>query len=240
MESQNEISIQELWNVFIRNFWVIFSTTITFFLIFTVYAWLIASPDYRSNADVMVQVEQSSSNAVDPNYDLVNAFRLIDTVAELMEKEIVLENAINKLKIEGYDYLDTEYLRNGLSVNSSSTSYFINISFVDKDSILASNVVDAVISALIEVTDVADAFPVLTIKIRRTSFASEAIYNSPNKILYSGVGILIGLTFGLIFIYSKEFFSTRFRTTEEIENTLKIQVLAVIPKMRYKEISNEK
>ena len=183
----------------------------------------------------MVQVEQNSSSSLDPNYDLVNAFRLIDTVAELMEKEVILENAIERLENLGYQNLSVINLREGLSIKSSPTSYFINISFVDKNTEFAEDAVDAVIEAIIEETDVADAFPVITNKIRRTSFATEAIYNSPNKLFFALTGFLLGLFISVGIVMSKEFFSSRFRSKEEIESVLKIQVLGVIPLKDFKE-----
>lgn len=239
-EKNNEFSILDLWHIFIRNIWLIIITSSIFFIVSVIYVFYIVTPDYKSSADVMVQVEQDSGTNSDPNFDLVNAFRLIDTVAELMEKEVVLENAINRLESIGYQDLTANYIRDGLIINTSSSSYFINISFVDENRALAKDAVDSIIEAVIEETDIADAFPVLTDKIRRTSFASDAEYNSPNKILISSLGLLVGLLISLGFVTTRDFFSMKFRSTEEIEETLKLQVLGVIPLKSYKEKSNVK
>jgi capsular polysaccharide biosynthesis protein len=219
------------------NFLFILLTTTSFFVIVTFYVWYIATPDYISSADVMVQVEQDASTS-DPNFDLVNAFRLIDTIAELMEKEIILNNAINSLEQLGYDNLDVNYLRKGLSLKSSSTSYFINISFIDENPDLAKDAVNEVIDAVIEETNVTNAFPVLTDKIRRTSFASQGTYNSPNKALVSIIGLFIGAIFSIGIVLFKELFSNQFKNREEIEQTLNVQVLGIIPLMEYKEKKN--
>jgi capsular polysaccharide biosynthesis protein len=239
-ESKNQeiFSLLDFWNILRSNLLFILSTTLIFFTSLTLYAWYIATPDYISTADVMVQVEQNASTSSDSNFDLVNAFRLIDTIAELMEKEIILNNALNSLQELGYDNLDVKYLRNGLNVKSSSTSYFINISYVDENPLLAKDVVDKVIEAVIEETNVKDAFPVLTDKIRRTSFASQAIYNSPNKLLYSIIGLLIGPIFSFMIIFIKEMFSNNFKNKDEIEQVLNVQILGIIPLMKHKEIKN--
>jgi capsular polysaccharide biosynthesis protein len=238
---QEGLTLLDLWQLFRGNIIFIVSVTIMFFTFVSIYAWLIVTPDYISNADVMVQVEQSSSSTTsDTNYDFVNAFRLIDTIAELMEKEIILNNALTSLEELGYDKLDISYLRAGLSVKSSSTSYFINISFVDETPVLAMEVVDQVIDAVIQETNVKDAFPVLTDKIRRTSYASEATYNSPNKILYSFLGLFLGIFFSSLVVFTKELFSNKFKNKEEIEQIFNIQVLGVIPLMNKKVNKNEK
>ena len=237
---QQEISLLDLWHIFIRHIWFIILITSIFFIAAASYAWFIVTPDYISNADVMVQLEQDSGTTTDPNFDLVNAFRLIDTVAELMEKDIILENALSRLEALGYTGLTISDLRSGLTVTSSSTSYFINISYVDADTELARVAVDAVIEAVIEETDTPDAFPVLTDKIRRTSMASEARYNSPNKILFAAIGLVLGGIVSVGIVFTKEMLSTHFRSKDEVEAVLNLQVLGVIPKMEYKETVNGK
>ena len=236
--SNKEVSFIEIWDILINNIKFIVLTTFIFAIFTFVYVWFLMIPNYKSNADVMVQVAQDSSSS-ETNFDFVNAFRLIDTVAELMEKEVILQNALLKLQDEGFSELTVKYLREGLNVSSSSTSYFITISFIDENDILAQKAVDAVINAVIEETDVADAFPVLTNKIRRTSFATQAEYNAPNKITYQIFGTFIGFFLALLLILSKEVFSSKFKNKDDVENSLGSQVLAEIPLMILKEKKND-
>ena len=237
---ERELSIIDLWFLFRNHLVFIISTTLIIFSIFFIYTFFFMTTKYISNADVMIQVEQTTSQTADPNYDLVNAFRLIDTVAELMEKEVVLDNALVRLEQLGYEDISISLLRKGLIVNSSSTSYFINISFVDEDTQFAERAVNAVIDAVIEETDKENAFPVLTDKIRRTSFASDSEYYSPNRIINLSIGLLLGITISYGFIILREFTLTYFRSKEEVETTLNLQVLGVIPVMTVKEKTNEK
>ena len=237
---QKDFTLLDFWFLLKENFLLILSVTMLFFVSLSFYAWFIATEDYISRADVMVQVEQDTPTSNDSDFDFVNAFRLIDTIAELMEKEIVLNNAIDALEEMGYERLTVEYIRDGLTVNSSSTSYFINISYIDENPLLAKDVVDKVIDAVIEETNVTNAFPVLTDKIRRTSFGTEATYNSPNKLFFSIFGVFLGATFSIVLVFIRELFSNQFKSKEEIERVLDIQVVGVIPMMNYKEINNEK
>ena len=237
---EKEISILYLWRIFIKNIKGIIISTLLFLILTITYTFFLVQPDYISTGDVMVQVEQSSNSSSDLNYDYVNAFRLIDTIAELMIKEVVLENALLRLNGLGYNDLDSEYLKSGISISTSPTSYFINISFVDENRLLARDVVDEMINAVIEETNVENAFPVLTDKIRRTSFASEANYNSPNKLLFSIIGLLVGLSISVIVVFLRDIFSTKFKSKDQIEEILSLQVLGVIAKMNPREMKNEK
>jgi capsular polysaccharide biosynthesis protein len=236
----NDLSIIDLWYLFKNHILLIISTTVVFLFSLSIYAWIIVTPKYISNADVMIQVEQSSSGNNETNFDFVNAFRLIDTVAELMEKDIVLKNSVERLKNLGYENIDIEYLKDGLNVTSSSSSYFINISFIDENKVLAKDAVNSVIDAVIEETDIEDAFPVLTDKIRRTSFANEPTYHSPNQIIYAFAGVFLGLITSFGFIIFREKISSYFVNKEDIESNLDLIVLGVIPKMNPKEINHAK
>lgn len=229
-----EISLIDLWYIFRNNILFIALVTISIFSLVTIYTLFIVTPQYVSKADVMVQVEQDSSSN-DPNYDLVNAFRLIDTIAELMEKDLILGNALSRLNNEGFMNVTVSDLRKSLSVNSSSTSYFINVSFVDSNGDLSRAAIDAVIDAVIEETDRENAFPVLTDKIRRTSFASPPEYHSPNRLANSILGFFVGLILSYGIVFLKETLSSHFVSKEEVESVLGIQVLGLIPIMDSKE-----
>jgi capsular polysaccharide biosynthesis protein len=236
---KNEISLLEIYFMIVDNILGIVIITSLIFLSSLSYSLFLVEPDYRSNADVMVQVEQTSSQT-NTNYDFVNAFRLIDTIAELMKKDIILINARDKLVDLGYSGIDLKYLRDGLNIKTSTSSYFINISFIDVNKDLAKDAVDSIIEATLQETNHEDAFPVLTDKIRRTSFANQASYNSPNIFLYSVLGITIGLVISLAIVFSKEFLSAKFRSKEEIERELEITVIGTIPKKYIKGGKNGK
>jgi capsular polysaccharide biosynthesis protein len=236
---QKEASLFDIWRIILNNIYFIVIFSLVFLSIVVFYTWFLTTPKYKSEADVMVQVEQDSSNQ-GTNFDLVNAFRLIDTVAELMEKDIILENAVHKLELLGYEGISINYLRERLYINSSSSSYFITISFIDENTNFISDAVDAVIEAVIEETNVENAFPVLTNKIRRTSFASSPEYDSPNKVLSVILGVAFGLFVSIIIVFAKESLSTHFKSKEEIEKFLNIQVLAEIPLMEVKVKKDER
>lgn len=235
---KNDFTLLDFWNLLKSNLAFIFSITIIFFVFSTIYVWFLVTPKYISYADVMVQIEQDSSSSSDTDFDFVNAFRLIDTIAELMKKEIILINTVSSLEELGYENITNDSVRNGLIINSSLTSYFINISYVDEDPALAKAVVDSIIDAVIEETNVTDAFPVLIDKIRRTSFASEANYYSPNRIVFSVLGLTVGAFLSCLTIIIKEISSNKFKSKEEIEQLFDLQILGVIPLMEYKGAKN--
>jgi capsular polysaccharide biosynthesis protein len=227
LEQTNEISLMDLFKILRSNLVLIILSTLLIGLIAGLYAYLIADPQYKSNAYVMVQVQVESGT--DNSFDLVNAQRLMATAADLIAMPIVLEKVINDLNLD----LTVKQLNENLTVTSSTTSYFINIAYLSEDPSLAISVVNEVIDEAISFANTNVA--ILKDNIIRTSTAQEAVYDSPNKILYVVIGFILGGIAGVGIAFVKELFNNTFRTKEQLETAFGIQVLGVIPEFEVKE-----
>lgn len=229
IETQNEISLIDLFHIVKKNIIIILAFTMLFTILAGAYAFFIADETYASNADVMVQVQVDA--AVEGSYDYTTAQKLLTTIAEYMSKDIVLDEVLVDLNLDR----TTQSIRSNLSVNSSMTSYFINIKFVDTDPILAKDIVNSVIDNAIRVANDNPAFSSLKDKITRTSYAQVGTYNSPNKPLYLVIGLILGGISGVGFVFIKELMDNSFKTKEQLEAAFGIQVLGIIPTFEVKE-----
>jgi protein tyrosine kinase modulator len=228
-EAQNEISLIDLYHIIRKNIVIILAFTTLIAMLAGVYAFVIADEKYASNADVMVQVEVDT--AVEGSFDYSTAQKLLTTIAEYMSKDIVLDEVILDLNLDR----SANNLRSNLTVTSSSTSYFINIKFIDGDPLVSKQIVDSVIENAITIANDNPAFTSLKDKITRTSFAQTGIYESPNKPLYVVIGIILGGMVGVGFVFLKEFLNNSYKTKEQLEAAFDIQVLGVIPTFEVKE-----
>jgi len=226
VDSTNEISLIDLFRILRAHLVMIVLFTVIVGLIAGLYAFLVATPKYKSNAHVMVAVQSSASS---DSFDLINAQRLLTTTAELISMPVVLEQVINELNLN----MTTGQLRSNLTVSSSNTSFFITISYISEDPVLAKDVVNTVISKAIEFAD--NNIPILEDNILRTSFANNGTYDSPNKTLYVVIGIMLGGIMGVGIAFVKEMFNNTFKTKEQLEQAFGIQVLGVIPEFELKE-----
>ncbi len=229
LETTNEISLIDLVKILRANLILILAFTFVFATLATIYAYVIADPKYKSNADVMVQVQ--TDQAVEGAYDYTTAQKLLATIAELMTKDIVLDNVIDTLGLA----MSANQLRSGLTITSSTTSYFINISYVSEDVEETRDVVNAVIDSAIDIANNNLGFSPIKDKITRTSNAGLGVYESPNKPLFIIIGIILGGIVGVGLALIKELFNNTFRTKEQLENYLGIQVLGVIPEFEIRE-----
>jgi capsular polysaccharide biosynthesis protein len=124
-------------------------------------------------------------------------------------------------------------LKKNLTVSSSNTSYFINISYISEDNVESKEVVNAVINSAIEFAD--ENVLILKDNIIRTSFADDGVYDSPNKVLYVVIGFILGGILGVGIAFIKEMFNNTYRTKDQLEAAFGIQVLGVIPEFEVKE-----
>ncbi len=227
LEQENEISLLDLFKILRSNMVLIVLSTLLIGVIAGAYAFLIADPQYKSNAYVMVAVQASSGN--EDSFDLINAQRLLSTAAELIKMPVVLEEVIEELDLD----MTVSQLGSRLTVTSSNTSFFINVSYLSEDPELSRDIVNEVID---QAKIFADAnVPILDNNIVRTSFASRGVYDSPNRVLYVVIGLILGGIVGVGIAFLKEMFNNTYRTKEQLEQAFGIQVLGIIPEFEVKE-----
>ena len=231
LEQTNEISLLDLFKILKSNLVLIILSTLLIGIIAGLYAYLVAEPQYKSNAYVMVQVQ--TGTGTEDSFDLVNAQRLMATAADLISMPIVLEQVIDDLGLD----ITAKQLESSLTVTSSTTSYFINISYLSGDPSLSEQVVNSVIDEAIDFANTNVA--ILKDNIIRTSTAQEGVYDSPNKVLYIAIGIILGGILGVGIAFVKELFNNTFRTKEQLESAFGIQVLGVIPEFEVRRPAHE-
>lgn len=230
LEQTNEISLIDLYKILRSHIILITIFTLLFGILAAFYAFAVADPMYKSNAYVMVQVQVEGTTG---DFDLVNAQRLMATAADLISMPVVLEQVITEL---GLDLTPTQ-LKDNLTVSSSTTSYFINISYLSEDPEESKEIVNEVIDAAIAFAD--ENVAILEDNIIRTSNANNGVYDSPNKVLYIVIGLILGGIVGVGFAFLKEMFDNTFKTKEQLESAFGIQVLGVIPEFEVKEQKHE-
>jgi capsular polysaccharide biosynthesis protein len=228
VEQATEISLADLYHILKHNFLLITFFTVLIGTIAGVFAFVLVSPKYQSNANIMVQVPYEGSSE---NFDLINAQRLLPTVAEFLQSEIVLINAIETLDLD----LTESQVKSGLSVRSSTTSYFIYISYESTDATLSRDLINQIITEAIEIANENDDFSIFKNKITQTSSGKVGTYSSPNRPLYIIIGLILGGITGIGVALVKEMFNNTYKNKEQLEATFGVQVLGVIPQFEVKE-----
>ncbi len=230
MENQEEkgLSLIELVNLLLKNWLFIGISTVLIAAVAFIYAFRIATPMYESRSDVIVQVESSGELGFDYN----TALRLVPSIAEFMKKDIVLDDVIETLNLD----MSTSELRNGLTITSSNTTFFVYVTYQNEDPELAKDVANQIIASARDIAENNPTFSSFAGKISDpTTVAKTGTYASPNKPLFVIIGVLLGGILGVGIVLVKELTNNTYRTKEEIEADFDIQVLGVIPSFEVKE-----
>lgn len=229
--NEREFDLYDLYMIIRKHILLIVSLALISALVAGLFAWFLVDEEYKSDAQVIVQVETTSST---DEYDYTNSLRLINSVVTLFSSDPVLLHVNDELSL-GLDAQGIDQLRSNLTVSSTSTDLFIGVSYTSKDPVMAQRIVNQVIDSAIYVTNGGSDIDFLEGVIVRISDAPKGAYDSPNKPLYVIVGGLIGGIIGLSVSLISGFLDNTYKSKDEIQKDLDLQVLGSIPEFKVEE-----
>lgn len=225
--TNTEIDLLELLSELKRRMWIILSFLIAFLFLGYIYTTYLTEASYTSTASIMVLVEVESEDQVG-EYDYLNAARLLDSVAQLMTMDVVLEKVNQSLEL-GIQNENLSHFGEGLSIDVSDTAFFIEVSYTSTDKVLAKEIVNEVIDQTIYVTTETQEIPFLVDKIKRVSYAYDGTYTSPNQMLYMAVFGCVGIMIGSGLVLLLYLLKNTVKSKKDILELLDIQVIGEIP-----------
>lgn len=228
MEQYNEqdstISLLEIMEVIKEKFWFLVLTTLIGGFLLAGYAFFIAKPTYKSTGAIMIQVETSEGGV-----NTVESQRLVQSAVDILTKiELISDETSLELAKKGV-ILSGSQVRDKMSVQSSTNSLVISISFSNQEAKTAELTVDTIIKTLIKVVN-DDAYKMeYTLKNNISNlYVGEAKNVSTNKILMIFVGILLGGIVGMVMVFINEAVNSGYKTKESIEADFKLLTLGSV------------
>lgn len=232
VEEDNSISIIEMINIVKKYFWILVITTLVGGVILGSYAFFLATPKYKSTGAIMVQVKTGEEGSV----NTVESQRLIQSTIDILTKiDLVPEKTSEKLNsLYGLEVPKGE-IKENMGVSNSNNSLVIQITYTSKDEKNNSLILETIIGTLIDITDDVKNNMSKTLKGNISDlYVSDAKYYSPNKVLFTFIGMILGGTLGLITIFIYETVNSGYKNKEEVERELRVQVLGEIPEFEIK------
>lgn len=228
-ETQNidtGISLVELFQILFRNIILICIITAFAAVVGAIYTFRFVTPKYQSSGSVMVQVYRSEGDGgTNPSdFNLTDTLRTVQTVAEFLETNAVLNLVIADLSLD----MSAKEIRSGLKVSYSTSSLIIKLSYENEDPQLAKVILESIIE---NGKDYADAnYPIIKDVVKPLDVPESGTYSSPNKPLYLIISVLLGGILGVGTAFVLEAFKTTVRNKKELEALLpKYQVIGIIP-----------
>lgn len=199
---EEEISLLELWKLFLKHFKTIFFTTLLGIIVSVVVTKVFITPQYKSKAELIVNQESNSSQTIQYN-DLQTSINLINTYKDIIQSESLLTEVSQKMGGQ----VTAEQLSDSIDVEQSQNSQAFEVSATLPDPKLAQEVVDNVVTSFQETLK-----GIYGDKISNIYLLSSANYNpvavSPRTILSALIGMVLGGALSLLVVIVQELSDT--------------------------------
>lgn len=223
------ISLQEIMQIIWNNFLLIFLITFWVIIIGVIYTFVIVEPKYTAETSLMVQVDVTETVSSEAAAISV-AQNLMSTYEEFVVSDLVLESIV-----EDIDTLDADTslrgLRESITVSSTDRVVIIYIEVENTDPVLARQIADELVENSIEIAnDDEKGYVLLQDKLKLLD-AAKVPQNpsSPNKMLNVAISVILGGMIALGVVFLKEFLNNKFKSRQEMERVLNINVIAAVP-----------
>lgn len=218
------IKIDDLIDVIVKRWKMILIVTLSAVLISAFISFLIIPPKYQASTKVFIGKElniQGQEQSYNTN-DVQMYQKLLKTYAEIIATNDLIQRAINASGLN----LKSEEILNTLSVTPRADTQILDISYINKNRQLASEVANSVTNEFIRSSK--ELIPNGNVKVIESVKVPDSSV-SPNKKLYIGGAFLGGLVGSVALSFLLEFMDNTFKTREKLEEILGVPVLGTIP-----------
>jgi len=188
-------------------------------------AFFLITPRYQSSALMYVNNGASSidSSSVSPS-DLSASQSLVDTYIVILKTRLTLNEVIRQAGL-AYTYEELYDMVHAQAVNSTE---ILQIVVTSEDPQEAERIANTIVNVLPEkISEVMDGSSVRTVDF--AVLPTESSF--PNYVLFTVVGLLLGIAMSCGVIFFKEFFDEKIRNEEYIIQAYRLPILASIPNM---------
>ena len=217
-----EIDIQEifkrLWNS--RRF--ILTTMIIFMIVAGVYSFVIQMPKYQSYTTIVLT---KAGNTNDDNTsvtqtDVTMNQKLVGTYSEVVKSKTVLSQVISNLQIAN---LTESELRNNVTVTAIEDTEVIKIIVSNENPEYAAKIANEIGKVFSE--KISDMYKINNVYTLDEAEVSYTPYNIKH-VKYLVIAMVLGLVVACGIVIVRSLFDTTVKSAEEIEQALKIPVIA--------------
>ena len=215
-----EIDLKEILSYFWSKKLYILLITVCAFALGSIYTFGIQKPLYKSYTTILLTKESDTSSIT--SNDIALNQKLVDAYREIIKSRKVLGRVINNLDL---DYTVDE-LSSKVTVQSINETEIIKISVVDLDNRLSRDIANEIASVFN--SEIVKLYNIQNIGVIDRAELLHEPYNvnvTKQLVLASLVGLFLGVAFVFVIFY----FDNTIKSTEEVENKLKLPIIGIVP-----------
>ena len=218
-----EIDLKELFDYFKGKLvWIIVSIILVV-VVGNLYTIFTRVPLYKSNTSlVLVSEKRNDATSAYNNSEQQLNKNLVATYSEIIKSKTVLNKVIENLELD-MAYAD---LKKMVTVEDVDNTEVIIINVSNSDADMAAAIANEIASVF--VTESNEIYQLNNVSVLDVAEKSTVPYNI-NYLKDNAIYIMIGLvlSFGIIFVIY--YFDTTIKTSDEIEDKLKLTVIGTVP-----------
>lgn len=238
-KQQDEISIKELFNIFIPKLWIVIIVAVVFAAILGGYSEFVKKDTYSSSAAFVMLKTPTQYNDSDTNSAVTTGLNSAEI--EAMQKminmsETVMETSsfLTVLKEElvarypEYSGVSLGQLKSALSITVDGDSTVFYVSAVTNDSKLSYAIAEVAHDKLPD--KIEEVFSTYSIKIKDIDPPRQALSpDSKDTVKKAAIGFIAGAVASLLAIFVISKLDVVVRSKDKIENNFDIPIIGVIP-----------
>ena len=222
-----ELDLKELLNIFWKGKIKIILILALFVALGVVYTTSFVTPEYTASTTLVLATSESDAHRTDATNSITTTdvtlnSKLVSTYSELVKSKNVLRQVINNLGIE----VEEENLRNNVKVSSVKDTELIEISVTNLNKSNAAKIANEIAKTFTK--KVGEIY-----NINNVHIVDEAeVPNNPSNVnhlkdvvIFAAIGLIVAIAYVLL----ANMLDTTIKSVDEIEQTLKVTVLASIP-----------
>ena len=223
-----ELDLKELFNIFWHKKIEILLIVLIFGVIGVIYTLGFVTPMYSASTTLVLASSGKNENLPDTGITTSTATeitvnsKLVSTYSELVKSKNILRQVISNLNMK----IEEDTLRKNITVSSVKDTELIQITVKNEKPSYASQIANEIAKVFTE--KVKEIY-----KIENVQIVDEAeVPNEPSNINHKrdvAIFALIGLVVSIGYVLLLNMLDTTVKTSEDIEEGLKLPVLAVIP-----------
>ncbi len=227
--AEKEIDLGTVLNVLKRNLILIIVITLLFGLGSYLYSKFVIVKQYSASATLIVN-NKSNDKTTYNTTELNAAQDLAEVYAIIIKSDTVLQQVIDNLHLN----MTYTQLNSCVSVSSVNKTQVFKVTMRYPNPEFAKKVMDEIVKVAPPIiADKVEAGSVKVISEPRIDNNGNPV--SPNLKRNALIGALIGLALVLAFVFLKEIINNKFKTEDDILNTLHVPLIGIIPSVDRKE-----
>lgn len=218
------IDLKDLFDYYKSKLGVVILFVVLVGILGCLYGLFIQKPMYKSSTSIVLISEAKDNSQLTYNDVSVNQ-NLVSTYSEIVKSKRVLSQVINNLKLD-YSY---GALSNNIEVSSVTGTQIIKITVTDGNSKTAKKVANEI--AKVFSKEIPELYNISNVNVLDTAEVASSAYNV-NIAKQSTIFLLAGLVLGLGVVFVMYYFDRSVKNASQIEDKLKLPVLATVREYR--------